>query len=85
MCLSGIHNANYIVNSIVCAVILVRGSQVPAYRIRPMHDQIHVPDMHGTWTKHIVCQSQKSFVQRSGVAEFTCTVEPISFGRSSIL
>ena len=39
-CLSVIHNANYIVNSIVCAVILVRGSRVPAYGIRPMHGQI---------------------------------------------
>ena len=67
-------------------MILVCGSQVPAYGIRPMHDPINVPDMHGTGTKHIFCQSQMSFIQRSGVAEFTCcTVEPISFGRSSIL
>ena len=47
-CLSGIHNANYIVNSIVCVVILVCGSRVPAYRIRHMHGPIHVLDMHGT-------------------------------------
>ena len=33
-CLSGIHNANYILKSIMCAVILVRGSQIPAYGIR---------------------------------------------------
>ena len=72
-CSSGIHNANYIVNSIVCAVILVRGSRVPAYRIRPIHGPIHILDMHGTGTKHIVCHSQKSVVQWSGVAEFTCT------------
>ena len=73
MCLSGINNANYIVNSIVCAVILVRGSQAPAYRIRPMHGTIHVLDMHGTGTKHIVRHSQKSIVQLSGVAVLTCT------------
>ena len=66
-CLSGIHNANYIVNSIVCAVILVRGSWVLAYGIRPKHGPIHVLGMLGTGTKHIVCHSQKS-----GVAEFTC-------------
>ena len=30
-CLSGIHNANFFVNSIVCAVILVHGSRVPTY------------------------------------------------------
>ena len=71
MCLSGIHDANYIVNSIVCAVILIRDSRVPTYRIRPMHGPIHVLDRHGTGTKHIVCHSQKSVVQWSGVAEFT--------------
>ena len=70
-CLSGIHNANYIVNSIVCTVILVRGNRVPAYGIRPMHGPIHVLDMHGTGTKHIVRHSQKSVVQWSYVAEFT--------------
>ena len=59
-CLSAIHNANYIVNSIVCALILVRGSQVPAYEIRPTPGPIHVLDMHWTWTKHIVRNSQKS-------------------------
>ena len=52
-CLSGIHNATYIVNSIVCAVILVRGSRVLSYGIRPTHGPIHVFDMHGTWTKHM--------------------------------
>ena len=72
-CLSVIHNANYIVNSIVCAVILVRGSRVPAYGIRPMHDQIHVVNMHGTRTKHIVRHSQKSVVQWSVISKFTCT------------
>ena len=66
-CLSGIHNANYIVNSIVC-----RGSRVPAYGIRSMHGPIHVLDMHGTWTKHIARHSQKSVVQRSVISEFTC-------------
>ena len=45
-CLSGIHNANYIVNSIVCAVILVRGSRVQAYGMWPTHGPIHVLDMH---------------------------------------
>ena len=59
-CLSGIYNANYIVNSIVCAVILVRGSRVPAYGIRPMHGPIHVLDMYGTGTKHIVRHVAKS-------------------------
>ena len=58
-CLSGINNANYIVNSIVCAVILVCGSQVPAYGIWPMHGPIHILFMHGTGTKHIVRHSQK--------------------------
>ena len=72
-CLSGIRNANYIANSIVCAVIMVRGSRVPAYGIRPMHGPIHILDMHGTGTKHIVSHSQKSGEQWSGVAEFTCT------------
>ena len=62
-CLSGIHNANYIVNRIVCAVILVHGSQVSAYRIRPTHGPIHILDMHGTGTKHIVRHGQKSGVQ----------------------
>ena len=62
MCLSGIHNANCIVNSIVCAVILVRGSRVPVYGIRPTHGPIHVLDMHGTGTKHIVHHSQRSGV-----------------------
>ena len=71
-CLSGIHNANNIVNSIVYAVILVRGSRVPAYRIRLMHGPIHILHMHGTGTKHIVRHTQKSVVQWSGVAEFTC-------------
>ena len=72
-CLSGIHNANYNVNSIVCAMILVRGSRVPAYRIRPTHGQIHVLDMHWTWTKHVVRHSQKSGVQWSVISEFTYT------------
>ena len=72
-CLSDMHNANYIVNSFVCAVILVHGNRVTAYRIRPMHGPIHVLDMHGTGTKHIVCHSQKFVVQQSGVAEFTCS------------
>ena len=63
MCLSGIHNANYIVNSIVCAGLLIRGSRVPAYIIRPTHGPIHVLDMHGTGTKHIVRHRQKSGVQ----------------------
>ena len=71
-CLSGIYNANYIVNSTTCAVILVCGSRVPAYRIWPMHGPIHVLDIHGTGTKHIVRHSQKSVVQWSRVAEFTC-------------
>ena len=71
-CLSGIHNANYIVNSIVYAVIVVRGSRVPAYGIRLTHGPIHVLDMHGTGTKHIVRHSQKSGIQWHGVAEFTC-------------
>ena len=66
-CLSGIHNANYIVNSIVFDVILVRGSRVPAYGIRPMHGPIHILDMHGTGTKHIVHHCQKSVVQSSPV------------------
>ena len=61
-CLSGIHNANYIVKSIVCAVILVRGGRVLAYGIQPMHGLIHVLDMHGTGTKHIVRHSQNSVV-----------------------
>ena len=56
-CLPGIHNANYIVKSIVCAVILVRGSRVPAYGIRPTHGPIHVLDVLGTGTKHIVRHS----------------------------
>ena len=72
MCLSSIHNANYIINSSVCAVILVRGSQVLAYGIRPMRGPIHVLDVHGTGTKHIVRYSQKSVVQWSSVADFTC-------------
>ena len=72
MCLSGIHNANYIVISIMCAVIVVRVSLVPAYGILPTHGPIPVLDMHGTGTKHIVRHSQKSGVQWSGVAEFTC-------------
>ena len=63
MCLYGIHNANYIVNSIVCAVILVRGTRIPAYGVRPTHGPIHILDMHGTGTKHIVRHSQKSGVQ----------------------
>ena len=71
-CLSVIHNANYIVNSIVCAVILVRGSRVPAYGIRPMHGQIHIVNMHGTGPKHIVRHSQKSVVQWSVISKFTC-------------
>ena len=71
-CLSGIHNANYIINSIVCAVILVCAIRIPAYGIRPTHGPIHVLDMHGTGTKHIVCHSQKSVKQWSGVSEFTC-------------
>ena len=74
-CLSVIHNANYIVNSIVCAVILVRGSRVPAYGIRPMHGQIHIVNMHGTGTKHIVRHSQKSVVQWSVISKFTCILE----------
>ena len=73
-CLSVIHNANYIVNSIVCAVILVRGSRVPAYGIRPMHGPIHVVNMHGTGTKHIVRHSQKSVIQWSVISKFTCTL-----------
>ena len=72
-CLSVIHNANYIVNSIVCAVILVRGSRGPSYGIRPMHGKIHVVNMHGTGTKHIVRHSQKSVVQWSVISKFTCT------------
>ena len=71
-CLSGIHYENYIVNSIVCAVILVRGRRVPTYGILPTHGPIHVLDMHGTGAKHIVRHSQKSGVQWSGVTEFTC-------------
>ena len=71
-CLSVIHNANYIVNSIVCAVILVRGSRVPSYGIRPMHGKIHVVNMHGTGTKHSVRHSQKSVVQWSVISKFTC-------------
>ena len=71
-CLFGIHNANYIVNSIVCAVILVHGSRVPAYRIWPTHGAIHILDMYGTGTKHIVRHSQKSGVQWSVISEFTC-------------
>ena len=71
-CLSVIHNANYIVNSIVCAVILVRGSRVPSYGIRPMHGPIHVVNMHGTGTKHIVRHSQKSVIQWSVISKFTC-------------
>ena len=74
-CLSGIHNANYIVNSIVCAMILVHGSHVPAYKIRPMHDPIHILDMHGTGTKdivrHIIAKSL-SYSAWSGIAKFTC-------------
>ena len=64
---------NYIVNSTVCAVILVRGSRVPEYGIRPMHGPIHLLDMHGTGVKHIVSHSQKSGVRRSVISEFTCT------------
>ena len=60
------------VNSIVCAVILVRSSRVPAYGIWPTHGPIHVLDVHGTGTKHIVRHSQRSGVQWSGVSEFTC-------------
>ena len=56
-CLSSIHNAYYIVNSNVCAVILVCGSRVSAYRIQPMHGPIHILDMHGTGTKYIVRHS----------------------------
>ena len=78
-CLSVIHNANYIVNSIVCAVILVRGSRVPSYGIRPTHGPIHVVNMHGTGTKHIVRHSQKSVVQWSVISKFTCTAFNISF------
>ena len=55
-----VRSANYFVNSIVCALTLVRGSRVPAYGIQPTHGPIHVLDMHGTWTKHFVCYSQKS-------------------------
>ena len=54
-CLSGIHNANYIVNSIVCVLILVRGSRVPAYGIRPTHGPIHILDMHGTARDQAYC------------------------------
>ena len=71
-CLSSIGNATYIVNSIVCGVILVRGSRVPAYRIRPTHGPIHILDMHLTGTKHIVRHSPKSGVQGSVISEFTC-------------
>ena len=71
-CLSVIHNANYIVNSIVCAVILVRGIRVPSYGIRPTHGPIHVVNMHGTGNKHIVRHSQKSVVQWSVISKFTC-------------
>ena len=78
-CLSGIDNANYIINSIMCAVILVCGSRVPAYRIRPTHGPLHVLDMHGTGTKHIVRHSQKSGVQWSVISEFTCTRLTIRF------
>ena len=74
-CLSVIHNANYIVNSIVCAVILVRGSRVPAYGIRPMHGQIHIVNMHGTGTNHIVRHSQKSVVQWSVISKFACIMK----------
>ena len=78
MCLFGIHNANYIVNSIVCAVTLVRGSRVPAYRIWPMHGPIYILDMHEIGTKHNIRHSQKSGVQWSGVAKFTCiTLGPV--------
>ena len=83
MCLSDIHNANYIVNSIVCAVILVRRSRVPAYGIQPMHDPIHILDMHGTGNKHIVHHSQKSVVQWSGVAELNCIYIYIHFHRTA--
>ena len=72
-CLSGIHNTNYIVNSIVCAVILVRGNRDLAYGIWPMHGPIHILNMHGTGNMHIVRHSKKSGVQWSGVTEFTCT------------
>ena len=58
----------------VRAVILVCGSRVSAYGIRSMHGPIHVFDMYGTGTKHTVRYSQKSGVQWSGVAEFTCSM-----------
>ena len=83
-CLSVIHNANYIVNSIVCAVILVRGSRVPSYGIRPTHGPIHVVNMHGTGTKHIVRHSQKSVVQWSVISKFTCTEFPILIGFTAL-
>ena len=63
---------DYIVNSIVYAMILVCGSRVLAYRILPTHGPIHLIDMHGTGTKHIVCHSQKSGIQWSFISEFTC-------------
>ena len=72
--LFGIHNAYYIVNSILCAVILVCGGGAPAYRLRPMHGPIHILDIHGAGTKHIVHHSQKSGVQWSEVAEFASTL-----------
>ena len=83
-CLSVIHNANYIVNSIVCAVILVRGSRVPSYGIRPMHGKIHVVNMHGTGTKHIVRHSQKSVVQWSVISKFTCMYFVPHFGHAKV-
>ena len=37
-----------------------------------MRGPIHILDMHGTGTKHIVGYSQKFVVQWSSVADFTC-------------
>ena len=65
-CLSGIHNVIYIVNSIVCVVILVRGSRVSAYRIGPMHGPIHILDMHGTVWNAI----------RPNIQHLECTMQP---------
>ena len=82
MCLSSIHSANYVVNSIVCAVIFIRVSRVLAYGIWPTHGPIHILDMHGTWNKHISRHSQKPVIQ-SGIdlRKFFWSV----FGRSHMI
>ena len=75
MCLSGIHIANYIVNSIECAVILVRVSWA-AYGIRPTHSPIHVLDMHGS---RLFVIAKSTVVRRNRVNLYFILLLPYRF------